>query len=316
MTTFVSRLFTLVMGVLALVLVGVENAEAKRLGSGQSFGSKESYSTPYQRSTPDMSKPMSSTAAPSAAQQHNAMRQADMSKRSGLMGMLGGLALGGLLGALFFGGAFENINFLDILLFAAIAFMIFMFIARRRQAAASASGLGGGPSFSQPMQRNSTATDNSGFGSVSSGLDYGDLGASTSHASHEVPADFNQAEFLDKAKSAYYRLQQAWDQGDLSFLRDFTTASVYSVLQAQLDERSGANKTEVLSLDAELLEARRAGGQYEAQVLFHAMLREQDSDSLFSNSRTEAIKEVWHFVRPVDAGRPTWYLDGIQQVEA
>jgi len=51
------------------------------------------------------------------------------------MGMLGGLALGGLLGSLFFCGAFENINFMDILVFGGIAFLLYKLFAARKGAA-------------------------------------------------------------------------------------------------------------------------------------------------------------------------------------
>ena len=56
-----------------------------------------------------------------------------MTNRGGLMGMLGGLALGGLLGSMFFGGAFENFNFMDILIFGGVAFLLYkLFAARAR----------------------------------------------------------------------------------------------------------------------------------------------------------------------------------------
>ena len=53
------------------------------------------------------------------------------------MGMLGGLALGGLLGALFFGGAFENINFMDVLIFGLIACVLYKIFVSRKRAAMS-----------------------------------------------------------------------------------------------------------------------------------------------------------------------------------
>ncbi|MDQ6979252.1 MAG: Tim44 domain-containing protein, partial [Mariprofundaceae bacterium] len=76
--------------------LSVDTAEAKRFGGGSSFGKKHSAPTTQpgmtQRSTPGQS----------------ANKQGG-SARSGMMGMLGGLALGGLLGAMFFGGGFEGV---------------------------------------------------------------------------------------------------------------------------------------------------------------------------------------------------------------
>ena len=105
----------------SLIYGGIQDAEAKRFGGARSFGSKPSYSNPYRRST---TKPTRSASQQRASQQNQAARQS-MSRRGGLMGMLGGLALGGLLGAMFFGGAFAGLNFMDILVFGGIAYLLY-----------------------------------------------------------------------------------------------------------------------------------------------------------------------------------------------
>lgn len=110
------KLFSLV----ALLMVSVAItpiAEAKKFGGGKSFG--KSYKT---------------APAPKQKQQNNntigkdqATKSPSSSKKGLMGGLLGGLLAGGLLAA-FFGGAFEGIQFMDILIMGLIAFVIFKFM--------------------------------------------------------------------------------------------------------------------------------------------------------------------------------------------
>ncbi len=316
-----SRLFT---GVLAgfvgvlMTLGAVQDAEAKRMGGGQSFGSKPAYSAPYQRTTPpaNAANPAASAAANPAMAQNAAQRQA-LANRGGMMGMLGGLALGGLLGAMLFGGAFENINFFDIAVLlglAALAYFLFTSLRRRGATAASpaaaaygspVAGPGPGDAEDPVMRRESTAAAprSGGWGAM--------LGGGGEPAV-SVPPGFDTAGFLEGAKRAYRMLQEAWDRGDLSELRGLTSDDVFAELQDQLRARAGENRTEVIRLDAQLLEARQSGNELEASVLFEAFLREVD-DTRGPEERGELVREVWHFTRPANSRQPTWFLDGIQQ---
>ncbi len=316
-----SRLFTGVLAGLVGVLMtlgAVQDAEAKRLGGGQSFGSKPGYSAPYQRSTPPASAANPATsAAASPAMAQNAVQRQSLANRGGLMGMLGGLAIGGLLGALLFGGAFENINFFDIAVLlgvAALAYFLFSSLRRRGAPTARPAGVAYGSTVpgaapgdaDEPVMRRESAGDAPRAGG------WGAVLGSGSEAALTVPPGFDTAGFLDGAKRAYRMLQEAWDGGDLSELRGLTTDDVFAELQDQLRARAGENRTEVIRLDAQLLEARQSGNDLEASVLFEAFLREVD-DARGPEERGELVREVWHFTRPANSRQPTWFLDGIQQ---
>jgi predicted lipid-binding transport protein (Tim44 family) len=327
-----SGIIVTALAIFGLLLTGFQDAEARRLGGGRSFGSRPSYTSPYQRSvTPGKQVGRQ----PQSAQQHNAQRRANLASRGGLWGMLGGLALGGLLGALFFGGAFEGINFLDILIFAGVAFLLYkLLVARRRPPPAHAGtapgglfgagmGTGGygtsatGPADAEAEVRRSWDLDTPamrrkfGTGNSSPGTR---LAPAEQDTDADFAPDFDQPAFLEGAKRAYRMLQEAWDREDLETLRALTTNAVFGELQSQLAERHGDNRTVVLSLEAELLEARQAHDQIEATVLFDAYLREVDTN-VDSGDRGHQVREVWHFVRRLDTDTPTWYLDGIQQLE-
>jgi predicted lipid-binding transport protein (Tim44 family) len=247
----------------------------------------------------------------------NAAQRQSLANRGGLMGMLGGLAIGGLLGALLFGGAFENINFFDIAVIlglAALAYFLFASLRRRGGPAASPAAAAYGSPVAGPapgdaeepvMRRETAATAprSGGWGAV--------LGGGGEPAV-SVPPGFDTAGFMEGAKRAYRMLQEAWDRGDLSELRGLTTDDVFAELQDQLRARAGENRTEVIRLDAQLLEARQSGNEMEASVLFEAFLREVD-DTRGPDERGELVREVWHFTRPANSRQPTWFLDGIQQ---
>ena len=294
---------------LSLTLGGMSDADAKRFGGGSSFGGRSSYSTPYKRSA---TPPARSANQQQSAAQNQAARQG-MANRGGLMGMLGGLALGGLLGSLFFGGAFENFNFMDILVFGGIAFLLYKLFAIRAGATQRPAYNRTANDYmeSQPIQSNPAGfnTDilfkkdkqQSTGQSFQPNADYNDT--------VDVPEDFDQTAFLSGAKIAFATLQKAWDDRDLTEIRSLSTDKVFAEIQEQLRASATENHTDILKLDAELLEVREIGTELEAVVLFDAIMRED------INAQTEQVREVWHFVKPKISVQPKWLLDGIQQLD-
>jgi predicted lipid-binding transport protein (Tim44 family) len=311
----------------ALALSGSGEAYAKRLGGGSSFGSRPSYSQPYSYSRSPSSQPGSGQAgsaarqpAYSAAAQRNQGIRDSLAQRGGFTRLLGGLALGGLLGALLFGGGFEGINFFDILIFGAVAFLLFKLFAARRTAldrAAPASGYypaGSDNEPERPYQRQAEA-GRPGRAGFDTDLLLGkrpSAGAFSPQpsAAPAMPADFDPAAFLSGAKAAYAMMQQAWDAGDLAELRALTTDKAFGELQDQLRARGAApNHTELLRVEAEILEVSDAGSNREVAVLFDTLLREAPGEE------PTQVREVWHFLKSRSSRQPTWFLDGIQQVE-
>lgn len=302
---------------LFLVFAGLNDAEARRFGGSGNFGGRSAYSSPYQRSA-QPTRP--------ADQQQQTGRQAPSTNpafpnRSGLMGMLGGLALGGLLGSMFMGGGFHGINFLDILVFGALAFFLFKFLAARNTSAQR-------PSYGQPAGGNyqdSTYNYQNQTGqNKSAGFDtdilfdknkketvYSDqplTGQDADFSSVAIPKGFDEKAFLNGAKIAYKTLQKAWDARDLAEIRGLTTDKVFAEIQSQLQASMEENHTDVLKIEAELLEVREIGSEIEAVVLFDAILRED------LEAQASQVREVWHFVKPNNPNQTKWLLDGIQQL--
>lgn len=299
---------------LSLSFIGLSDAEAKRFGGARSFGGKPSYYKPYRKPSGNSQR----SAKQQQADRQNQTARQQLNRRGGLMGLLGGLALGGLLGSLFFGGAFQGLNFMDLLVFGCLAWLLYkMFAAKPRQQANTFSY--GQSDYDQPSsysysdkpsqaefdtdilfkhKRNDQAAEFSRKELIDA--DFNDV---------SIPRDFNRDEFLQGAKTAFKHLQAAWDAKDLAEIRALTTDKVFSEIQAQIKSDPNQNITEVLKVDAELLDYRELGTEIEAVVLFDTILRENEE------SQAEQVREIWHFVKPINSIQKTWYLDGIQQMQ-
>lgn len=302
----------------AILMLNSVDAHAKRLGGGKSFGGRPSYSQPY-RPTPEASPGFRSSPADSAripsAQRNQALRE-NFRGRGGLMGMLGGLALGGLLGAMLFGGGFEHINLFDILVLGLAAYLMFRWFAARRSAAwspaASGSGAAGGDGYSRDYSEDRGGNDAPRGARFDTNLLFpgGVTTGSLSTAGTALPPGFDERGFIERAKQAFVHLQRAWDEGDLEEMRSLTTPAVFDELTRQMEDHLGrGHRTRIASLKAQMLEVSAEGGSDLVSVLFAARIQE-DQDSVPSE-----VREVWHFIRDRQSNRPTWYLDGIQQVD-
>ncbi len=304
------RLFTLfgvMITTVALGLATIDVAEAKKgFGGGKSFGSKFSQSQSVKKGNTNSAQRSANTPT-SASQQKNADRKQQLASKGGMMGMLGALAIGGLLGAMFFGGAFENINFMDILLFALIGFIIYKLLASRKKPQTQQAATAHGQMPIEPQENNQYRDNANDYGSTAAASTPAYDGQSLDELRRGIDAGFDEAAFIEGAKSCYSRMQKAWSEGDIADIRQFVTDHVFVEIQDQYQQREGDVVTEVISLNAELLSAQDLGSKQEASVLFDAQLTE---DGVPTQSQ-----EVWHFSRPNNSLKPTWFLEGIQQVE-
>jgi predicted lipid-binding transport protein (Tim44 family) len=125
---------------------------------------------------------------------------------------------------------------------------------------------------------------------------------------YQLPEGFDQIAFLANAKHYFTRLQKAWDSGDLEALREFTTPEMFASLQRDLQGRAeGANQTDVVTLNAELLGVETDANTYLCSVQFSGMIREQ------ADAPAEPFTEIWNLSKPVN-GPGGWVLAGIQQL--
>ena len=280
--------------VFALFYTWIEQAEARRLGGGRSFGSSPS----YQRSAPQPSSPQKTQ--PSQTQP---TPQSPAAAPRPFGGMLGGLLMGGLIGSLLFGGmhSWGGPGLLDILIFGGLLFLLFRFLKVRRMATQEA----GHASFSTGLGSQET------WGSPRPGYGSGQ-GVPIPAAAEEVkiPQGFDQEDFMKGAKAVYTRLQNSWDKRDLEDIRQFTSKEVWEEINRQAQEDPQPGKTEILRVNARLLEVASSNSHTVASVLFDVLMRESKDRDM-----AEEVREIWHFSKEDSDPNSFWVLEGIQQVE-
>ena len=114
---------------------------------------------------------------------------------------------------------------------------------------------------------------------------------------------------MKQAKKSFLDLQAANDTGDVGAIRDFTTDEMFDVLQQDIAARGPqAQRTDVVTLNADLLEVVTEGNMHWASVRFAGMIREEQSDA------ATPFEEIWNLRKPAD-GSSGWMLAGIQQVQ-
>jgi predicted lipid-binding transport protein (Tim44 family) len=267
------------------------DAEARRMGGSKSFGMQRT--APAKQSATPTTQPTQSTAAP--AKPATTPTAAPAPKRS-WMGPLAGLAAGLGLAALFshFGMGGEMASFLMLALLAMGAFMLFR-LFMRRNAPAPAMQYAGMPSAA--MDRGAPAVFDATPSAAMSG----------GHAARSFPPGFDADAFAREAKLNFIRLQAAFDAGNLDDLRAFTSPEVFAEVRMQLAERGdAAQTTDVVSINAEVLEAVDEGNQHVVSVRFTGLVREA------ADQAAMPVDEIWHLTKPV-SGQGGWVIAGIQQ---
>ncbi|AGW14036.1 Tim44 domain-containing protein [Megalodesulfovibrio gigas] len=302
---------------LCLMLTTAEFSDAKRMGGGKSFGSKPSYSN-SQPAAPQSPSAQRQAAGTQGQQQNQPGQAAQPAAKPGLLsgglgGMLGGLLMGGLLGSMLFGGGLGGGfgGILELLLLGLVAFMAFRFFRNRR--AAQANNMEPAMATAGTSAR-STAHEPAGQQSHHQNSGWGNLREQEEQpqtpAGPTMPPGLDEASFLEGARLLYGRLQASWDKRDLADIRSFTSDEVYAEIARQAQDDPTPGTTEILYLDAKVLEVRRNGAETVIAVLYDAMLREEREAD-----RPSQVREVWHFSRDESQTNPEWTLEGIQQMQ-
>ena len=321
----------------ALVSVSFD-AEARRMGSGSSFGRQSpNVMQNRQATTPPAAAPnaASSARAPAAGAATGAAAAGARSGASRWFGPIAGIAAGLGIAALLSGMGLSGAvaEFMASMLLIAVVIFAVMFIIRRlrgagprhaTQGANNASHNGSGRQQSQPAWRemlNPNRQNEAAPSAPPAAASFPGASASATAAAATasaavpkadaegnwfIPGDFNTQQFLTQAKSQFIAIQAIWDSGNTDKLREYLTDDLIAELKPQLIERGeAANQTEVVLLNAEMLGIETVSDGHLASVRFSGMLREEAGAEAFR------FEEVWNLYKPAAGG---WLLAGIQQI--
>ena len=288
-----------IISLFALVLtlgisISAQDAEAKRLGGSKSSGITRDSGIMKRQAIPPKPAAPAQNAAPTPATPQPAA--SGMSRWLGpLAGLAAGIGIASLLSHFGMGEGMSSI--IMMLLIGGAVFFIIRMLMRRNAPQAEPmqyAGAGNAPVRQAPTKFETTAP----------------LGGSAAAAANEasVPDGFDVEGFLRQAKLNFVRLQAANDAGNMEDIRAFTTPEMFAEVQLEYQERGkAAQQTDVVQLNADLLDLSTEASRQIASVRFHGSLRET------ANAAPAAFDEVWHLIRPADASSG-WVIAGIQQI--
>ncbi|TMP26955.1 hypothetical protein CWB99_16775 [Pseudoalteromonas rubra] len=294
--------FIVLMTLIAVLVSTSFSAEArKKFGSKKSAGKTHATSTTAQKKQVD-----TKTLAPNTAAKPK-------SNKKGIMaGVLGGLLAGGLIAAMM-GDDFEGFQFMEMILFAILAFVLFKviksFMTKRQQphmAGMPQGGNFGGGNFGQNnagQDQNQSAQFRQQAQSTTTS---GGFGQQQEQVPFNLPADFDVNGFLQGAREHYHTVQTAWNQGDFATLAEYLSPELVEEFK-QDRAQHGDVATEVMFVDAQLVRAETSPVAWEVSVMFKGKYRD------LGDKQEEPIHEIWHLERKTQGDAP-WVIVGVEDL--
>ena len=303
----VKRLLLSLVVVLSSLSVLAPTVEAKRLGGGGTSGLRR------QAPPPQPAQPVPARPAVTPAPVTPGLAPGAAPRRSWLgpiAGLAAGLGIAALMSHLGFGAEFGNL--LTLLLFGVIAVLAVRFVMSRMRPAPARGGYApAGMAMGMPglAGRDPVAAPMPAFprpGAIEPTY-VASAPAAPALAAPQLPAGFDVPAFERIAKLIFIRMQAANDAGDLADLRQFATPEMFATFRLELQDRpAGAQATDVVHLEAEVLDFEQDAERQLVSVRFHGLIRET------VDGPAAPFDETWHLVRPLDAGRE-WAIAGIAQ---
>ncbi|WP_068315306.1 TIM44-like domain-containing protein [Polycladidibacter hongkongensis] len=344
-----SKLLSLFVLAMGLALVTTDFAEAKR---GFSFGSRgtRTFSAPKTTKTAPKTAPVQRTMTPKTQQAPkagNAAAAGAAQQKRGLFGggfmgsMLGGLALGGLIGMMMGNGIGGAAGIFGLLIQGALIFfgvkLLMGFLRSRNQPQAAAGGAGqanmrqAGPDGGMPgamgdmfsrMQAGSGSVPNTGATGVGA-APMGEGYAAAPEPAISTPADDELglgADDFDAFEAMLTKVWTAYGKEDYAAIRELTTPEIMGYFAEELGQAASKGLVnevrEIKLLQGDLAESWREGSDEYATVAMRYssidVMRERANNKVVEGDADvpEERTELWTFIR--QTGQP-WKLSAIQQ---
>ena len=310
-----------------------------RVGGGGSSGSRGSRSmtAPKPFTAPRPTAPSSTvnptrpttpppgaTAAPGTSSSGSFMRSLGG-------GILGGLAGGMLFHSLFGGPAAQSgtgaagatskggIGLMDILLLAGIAYLIYWYIKKKRREAEATAGYyqSSGNVELPPQPQYAPLYDQPQAAALGSDQD---LERGLANIRQYDPS-FDEAKFQEWGTDAFFKIQGAWANRDMTTVRTLLTDEMFRIFQGDaeaLKAQKKINRLENIAVrSVDITEAWQESGSDFITVRVFANLLDYNVDEttgqVVEGSKTDPVKfeEYWTFTRSV--GDNPWKLSAINQ---
>jgi predicted lipid-binding transport protein (Tim44 family) len=298
--------------VAAAAFVGADVADAKRMGGGRTLGAQRQATpapaapsspnvAPSSPSAPVQATPAKPAAAPAAPAASGASRWLGP-----IAGLAAGLGLAALLSHFGLSESFASFLLIALLVVGGV-FVVRMLLSRRTQPARPLQYAGAGANAGTPPRVEPTLDPAPAAPARFEPV----MGATTAGpaptaATGRFPPGFDAAAFADQAKLQFRKLQSAYDEGDRKALAEVMTPEMFKEISGELAQRGTHLPTEVMRLDASVVDVATEGDSHWVSVHFTGLLRE-DGTVL-----PKEFDEVWNLTKPVD-GSSGWLLAGIQQ---
>jgi predicted lipid-binding transport protein (Tim44 family) len=309
-----SRVSVLILAAIAALTLSLSDlADARRMGGGRSFGAQRESITP--------SRPASAPATPAGNAATQAQPASGAAKAapnaapapSGasrwlgpIAGIAAGLGLAALMSHFGLSEGFGSLLLIALVVIGAI-FVLRMFLGRR-QATGSMQYAGASPSGNARASYDSLPVTPSGSTEKAEPLFAAEPDAPAFGVVRKpLPPGFDAEGFAKEAKRQYIQIQRSYDNADRAALSTVMTSEMNDEIGRELDQRVGHQPTEIVTLDADVLDVTNEGGKYWASVRFTGLMRE-DGEPL-----PTSVDEVWNLTKPVN-GSSGWLLAGISQL--
>jgi predicted lipid-binding transport protein (Tim44 family) len=293
-------------GLLALGAVASNEAEAKRVGGGQSIGRQSQAASPSGPGQAAQQAKPAQQGAPAAAPAGNRWM-------GPLAGIAAGLGIAALLSSLGLAEGLAQLlsNALLIGLVIVGCVMLFRFIANRRR-----PDLAYGHGAANRQQTNASQLldqlrqaqpESKPRGWARAAM--GGTAAAGAVNTPELSLGQDEVTFLESAKTTFMRLQRAWDRNEQGDLFELTTLEMFGRIKQDLEARGHQpSHTDVTQLDAEMLSVESNADETSVSVRFYGRMREDNAQT------AQPFQEIWNMVRDAH-GDQAWRVAGIQQMD-
>ncbi len=280
----------LVLGFFACLFLSLplaEPAEAKRFGGGGFVGKSYSVPTKPKPAPTQQMAPADQKTQPAAP------------ARAGMGGLMTGLLAGGLFGALLFGGAFEGVQLMDLILLAGLIYLIYRLFFAGKQSSATAT-TSSGEQYKVPLE----PVAESAHSQPESAPEGNQWNVASNNLT--LPQWLDKETFLAGARDHFIRLQAAWDRSDWEAIRSYCTDTLFTELQESRSHLPAKQVTEVVSVMADIVRCVEQPDQMMISVHFYGWLRED-------GTTTVEFTELWHLSRDMTSAGADWLIEGIEQ---